>query len=198
MNRPALILASASPRRRRMLSQAGFRFSVQVPPGDENGDYPHLDPKELVLTQARAKALAVAGRAAGRAVVLSADTVVVLEGQILGKPSGPEEAGRMLAALSGRTHEVLSGFCLVKGGEVVEEEAVATGVEFRSLSRAEIEAYVAGGSPLDKAGGYGIQDLGGGLARIVRGSYTNVVGLPLAQVIEALARVGVYPKGMNP
>ena len=196
MSPPILILASASPRRQRMLVRAGFDFSVRIPPEDRNGDFPGLEPRDLVLTQARTKAMAF--QEDDPVVFLSADTVVVLGGRIMGKPSDTEAAVFMLTALSGRTHQVLTGFCLARDREVLEEEAVVTRVEFRSLSEAEIKEYVAGGSPLDKAGGYGIQDLGGSLVKEIHGSYTNVVGLPLAQVMEALARAGIYPRGINP
>ena len=197
MTHPFFILASTSPRRQEMLARAGYRFRVEPPPEDDNGLLSHLTPEELVLAQALAKGRAVAGELP-EATVLAADTVVVLYGRVLGKPARKEEAVSMLADLSGRTHQVLTGFCLLRGGQTLHAEAVRTGVEFRDLSGAEIRAYAATGSPLDKAGAYGIQDLGGGLVKSIQGSYTNVVGLPLAEVIQALAGAGINPGGDAP
>jgi len=187
---PSFILASRSPRRRQMLAEAGFDFQVTWPIEEANHAFAGLSPAELVLAQARAKAAPVAS-AHPQATVLAADTVVVAQGRILGKPADPAQAEAMLADLSGRVHEVLTGFCLAQGESELAAEVVKTEVEFRRLTPAEIKAYIVAGSPLDKAGAYGIQDLGGGLVRRISGSYTNVVGLPLAEVIEALAGVGV-------
>ncbi|MBW2618204.1 MAG: septum formation protein Maf, partial [Deltaproteobacteria bacterium] len=185
---PSFILASRSPRRREMLIAAGFDFEVAWPIEEANHAFTGLSPAELVLAQARAKAASVA-LTHPQATVLAADTVVAIEGRILGKPADASQAEAMLASLSGAVHEVLTGFCLVQGRKELAAEVVQTEVEFRRLIPAEIKAYVAAGSPLDKAGAYGIQDLGGGLVRRISGSYTNVVGLPLAEVIEVLARV---------
>ena len=192
MNDYSFILASTSPRRREMLERAGFFFEVVAPPDDDNSRMAELSPTTLVADQALAKGRAVAS-ARPEEYVLAADTVVVLYGRVMGKPADEAEARVMLTDLAGRVHEVLTGFCLLRGEEIISREVVRTKVEFRGLGSAEIEAYTATGSPLDKAGAYGIQDLGGGLVRAIEGSYTNVVGLPLAQVIEALARVGVHP-----
>lgn len=192
MSGPSFILASTSPRRSEMLTRAGFSFRVVAPPEDDNDGLAHLAAGELVLTQGLAKGRAVA-RENPDQVVLAADTVVALYGRILGKPAHREEAEAMLADLSGLVHEVLTGFCLLRGGETLHAEAVRTEVEFRPLSPDEIRAYAATGSPLDKAGAYGIQDLGGGLVKSIRGSYTNVVGLPLAEVIQVLAGAGICP-----
>jgi len=187
------ILASSSPRRRRMLREAGFNFEVLPPAGDDDSARDHdLAPADLALALAISKAASVA-QARPADLILAADTLVVAEEMILGKPSLPGEASAMLEVLSGRSHQVVTGFCLTRDGQVLHQEAVRTRVEFRALSPNEIEAYVATDSPLDKAGAYGIQDLGGGLVKAVEGSYTNVVGLPLAEVIEALALWGVEP-----
>lgn len=193
MVKKPFILASSSPRRRRMLREAGFNFEVLPPAGDDDSARDHdLAPADLALALAISKAASVA-QARPADLILAADTLVVAEEMILGKPSLPGEASAMLEVLSGRSHQVVTGFCLTRDGQVLHQEAVRTRVEFRALSPNEIEAYVATDSPLDKAGAYGIQDLGGGLVKAVEGSYTNVVGLPLAEVIEALALWGVEP-----
>lgn len=186
-----LILASGSPRRKDMLTAAGYSFRVIVPDVDES-NHDNLPPEELVTDLARRKGLAISPEYP-RAIVLSADTVVVREGEILGKPGSEAEAVRMLSSLSGRTHEVLTGYCLARDTRIVKLAAVTTQVTFRILTKAQVVAYAAAGSPLDKAGAYGIQDLGGSLVKEIRGSYTNVVGLPLAEVVEELGRLGVQP-----
>lgn len=194
MEQRFFILASTSPRRREMLKRAGFSFDIIAPPEDDNHSLSHLSPPELVAAQALTKGRAVAADNPEK-IILAADTVVALYSRILGKPADTAEAIAMLSDLSGRTHEVLSGFCLLKGEKVIHQAVVRSRVEFRSLGRREVEAYAATGSPLDKAGAYGIQDLGGGLVKSIKGSYTNVVGLPLAEVIEVLAQVGIEPRG---
>lgn len=175
-----------------MLASAGISVTV-VPSEAAEGLLPGEAPAEAALRLARAKARDVARRtkrAAGRFVV-AADTMVVLDGEVLGKPRDSADADRMLRRLSGRVHEVITGF------EVFDKETgrgvgevVTTRVEFKPLSAGEIHAYVATGSPFDKAGGYGIQDTAAGMVRRIEGSYTNVVGLPLAEVVEALRRLG--------
>jgi len=129
--------------------------------------------------------------------VLAADTVVVIEGRILGKPSGPAQAEDMLAALSGRRHQVYTGLALAValGGEVwpLASDQVMTEVAFRDLTRAEIREYVASGEPLDKAGAYGIQERGALLVREIHGCYSNVVGLPLSRLGEMLRHLGLEP-----
>lgn len=188
-----IILASRSPRRRELLGQVGLTFEIVSPEVDE-AQYGGLPPRELVQTLSRAKALDAARRVPAGSLVLGADTVVVLDGQALGKPDGPEGARAMLTALSGRTHEVWTGFTLCRDGEV-HTEAVATEVTFRALAPEEIDRYVATGEPLDKAGAYGIQGRGALLVAQIRGDYSNVVGLPLCAVGQALRRFGVDPLG---
>lgn len=187
-----LILASASPRRRALLEREGVAFEVRTCSVEE---LTHADgiPGALVsLLNARRKAQAMRaillaeGPPRHPVWILAADTEVVLDERALGKPADPEDARRMLAALSGRTHEVLTAFVLlelVSGRQV--EEVVRSGVTFRSLSSAEIEAYLATGEPFDKAGAYGIQGLGGALVARLEGSFDNVVGLPVAEVLAA-------------
>lgn len=188
-----IILASQSPRRRELLGQVGLTFEIVSPEVDE-AQYGGLPPRELVQTLSRAKALDAARRVPAGSLVLGADTVVVLDGQALGKPDGPEGARAMLTALSGRTHEVWTGFTLCRDG-AVHTEAVATEVTFRALAPEEIDRYIATGEPLDKAGAYGIQGRGALLVAQIRGDYSNVVGLPLCAVGQALRRFGVDPLG---
>ena len=188
-----IILASQSPRRRELLGQVGLTFEIVSPEVDE-AQYGGLPPRELVQTLSRAKALDAARRVPAGSLVLGADTVVVLDGQALGKPDGPGGARAMLTALSGRTHEVWTGFTLCRDGEV-HTEAVATEVTFRALAPEEIDRYVATGEPLDKAGAYGIQGRGALLVAQIRGDYSNVVGLPLCAVGQALRCFGVDPLG---
>ncbi|MGO1501651.1 MAG: Maf family protein [Marinobacter sp.] len=182
-----IILASASPRRSELLEQIGVPFSVQPAHIDETpraaeaaGNY--------VERLAREKALAVANNFPGRQV-LGSDTSVVLDNAILGKPSDEREACAMLARLSGKTHQVMTAIALAEGGHC-ESRLVTTDVTFRVLSEGEIAAYVATGEPMDKAGGYGIQGLGGIFVKELRGSYSAVVGLPLQETAALLADVG--------
>jgi septum formation protein len=185
-----LILASASPRRADLLREAGIDVEIQPANVDETvlaGD----SPEGYVRRVAEAKARAICERAPSRHV-LAADTAVVVDGQILGKPSGPEDAARMLALLSGRTHEVISGVCLMRDGRaVVETEVEVTVVEFAAMSPAEIAWYVASGESMDKAGGYGIQGLASRFVTRIEGSYSNVVGLPMAVVYGMCRKAGL-------
>ena len=182
-----LILASQSPRRRELLGQMGLEFTVISPKIDEDAVV-RPDPRSLVEALSRAKAQAV--EAEPEALVIAADTVVVLEGRVLGKPASREEAEEMLAALSGRSHQVFTGFTVRQGDRQVTR-AEETQVRFRSLTRAEIRAYVATGEPMDKAGAYGIQGLGGLLVAGIRGDYSNVVGLPVCALGLVLRDFGV-------
>ena len=184
-----IVLASASPRRAELLASAGLPFVV-VPSSIVEEPLPGEPPDALVRRLAAAKARDVVGSQADGFVV-GADTAVVLDGDVLGKPRDDGDARAMLARLSGRVHEVLTGY------EVYDVTArrgeggvVKTRVEFASLGRAEIDAYVATGEPRGKAGGYAIQGRAAGLIRRIDGSYTNVVGLPLREVLETLARMG--------
>ena len=184
-----LILASQSPRRREILRRIFPDFEVIPSDVDET-----LEPGPLadaVAGLALRKAQAVAGRV-GAGVVLAADTVVVIEGIVLGKPAGPEEARGMLARLRGRQHEVITGVAVVDAetGRAASTTAVSR-VLMAAYADATITAYVASGSPFDKAGGYAIQDLQGALVDGVVGSYTNVVGLPVAATRRLLEGFGV-------
>jgi septum formation protein len=185
-----LILASASPRRADLLREAGIDAEVQPASVDE-GVAPGESPEVYVRRVAGAKGRAISERAAGR-YVLAADTAVVVDGAILGKPSGTDDASRMLRMLSGRTHEVVTGVSLMKDGvPVVEPEVAVTAVEFVALSPAEIAWYVASGESMDKAGGYGIQGLASRFVTRIAGSYSNVVGLPVAVVYRMCTKAGL-------
>ena len=183
-----LVLASASPRRRELLSAAGFEFDVDAGSVDESAGPGEL-PSTYVLRLARRKAEAVAARHPDRPV-LGADTAVVVGNQILGKPSDAEDASRMLSQLSARAHEVLTGVALAYRGQLLAEVEHTT-VWMSKLTPAEIAWYVASGEPLDKAGGYAIQGLGSRFIPRIEGSYTNVVGLPVARVVQLLQRAAL-------
>lgn len=185
-----LILASASPRRADLLREAGIDAEIQPANVDEHIK-PGEAPETYVRRVAEAKGRAVSERAPGRHV-LAADTVVVVDGQILGKPANPDEADRMLRMLSGRTHLVISGVCLMRDGQaIVETEVAVTAVEFAPVSPAEITWYVASGESMDKAGGYAIQGLASRFVTRIAGSYTNVVGLPIAVVYRMCTQAGL-------
>jgi len=185
-----LILASGSPRRAEVLRSAGFAFEALSTNVDESlraGE----SPDAYVLRLAETKARAAAARIKGEALVIGADTTVVIDELVLGKPESPEEANRMLARYSGRTHEVLTGLAVIRvpsGEASIQEEC--TRVTFASMTQQEIEDYVASGEPFDKAGGYAIQGLAGRFVTRVEGCYFNVVGLPLARLYGMLRDFG--------
>lgn len=186
-----LILASGSPRRKELLERVGYKFTVKTADIDETLQ-PCLSPREQVLRLSRLKAEAVYRSLSGRrdTVVLAADTVVLLEDKILGKPDTPAAAAEMLLALSGRSHLVLTGITVL-GPEGMESHCEGTEVWFRPLSGREIGAYVATGEPMDKAGAYGIQGRAALFIRRLSGDYYNVVGLPLCAASEMLRRAGI-------
>ena len=189
-----LILASASPRRRRFLRELGLTFTIEAARVDER-PLAHEKPREFVLRASTDKARAVAEHYPD-AWVLGADTVVVLDNRILGKPVDEEDAIRLLELLAGRWHEVLTGFCLSrKNMEHLAAHTVATTVKFVDYDEKIAAAYIQTGEPLDKAGAYGIQGKGGFLVERINGSYSNVVGLPLAEVIEELLQLGIIVPG---
>ena len=178
-----IILASASPRRKELLTTAGIDCVVKVADVDEVSDET-LTPDGVVMSLALQKAGAVAEQNP-ESVVIGADTVVVLDGKILGKPKSEENAIELLTMLSGKTHTVYTGVALIKG-EKVKTFCEATQVEFYDLTKEEIEAYVATKEPMDKAGAYGIQGKGCVLIRKINGDYFNVVGLPVSAVYREL------------
>jgi septum formation protein len=178
-----IVLASGSPRRGEILTNAGIPFVREVPTGIDETPAPGEAPLDYVARLARVKAESV--EVVNDRIALGADTTVVLEGEILGKPSSVLDAVRMLRLLSGRSHEVMTGICLRNArGQVVD--AATTRVWFAAMSQAEIEAYVASGEPMDKAGAYGIQGLASKFITRVEGCYFNVMGLPIALVYAHL------------
>lgn len=184
-----LILASQSPRRKELLEKLGLDFEVVVSKAEE--DLQEDDPVLLAEKLALKKARLVAGQQP-EGLVIGADTVVALGGTILGKPKSKEEARKMLQLLSGKTHRVITGVALVEapqGRARVDHEI--TQVSFRPLEPEEIEAYLQTGEPLDKAGAYGIQGLGGLLVERIEGCYSNVVGLPLTKLYLMLREFGI-------
>jgi septum formation protein len=191
---PPLLLASTSPQRRAILQQLGIPFDVVAPRYEEH-DPPDADATKLVCDHASGKARSVADEAGDRPV-LGVDTTVVLDGTIYAKPADAGAAERMLEELSGRTHAVVSGLCLITPGwEVVE--AAATLVTFRALTPRDLGLYVAAGEWEGRAGGYAIQGLGAALVERVEGDYLNVVGLPASLLIRLLATrfAGTYGFG---
>jgi septum formation protein len=184
-----LILASGSPRRRELLTRAQIDFEV-VQSGLEEIREVHEGARDYALRMARDKALAVSRNHPAR-LVLAADTVVECEGAILEKPIDAPDATRMLTALSGRTHTVVTAFSIASNGELIAHHAVISRVTFRTLSPEEIASYIATGEPFDKAGAYGIQGIGGGFISQVEGSRDNVMGLPSDEVIAALREHGI-------
>jgi septum formation protein len=185
-----LYLASASPRRRELLAQIGVPFEVAVAGIDETA-LPDERPDDLVVRLAVEKARAVSAQLPSDAVVLGSDTVVVIDGDILGKPLDRDDGMRMLERLSAREHHVLTAVAVCVG-DVSNTCVVRTRVVFRSISAAEQEAYWMTGEPWDKAGGYGIQGLGAVFVSSLHGSYTAVVGLPLCETAQLLADVGIH------
>lgn len=183
-----IYLASQSPRRKELLEQIGLSFQV-VPSEYEEHNSQEMLPEELVRIQAEGKALAL-GVEYEDAWILGADTVVVLEGQILGKPKNEKEACDMLRQLSGKRHTVMTGVALVHGDQIWSE-TVHTDVWFKRLSEEEIKVYVESKEPLDKAGAYGIQGKGAVFVQRIYGSYSNVVGLPLETVYDMFRIAGV-------
>lgn len=185
-----LLLASASPRRAEILRDAGISFSVLSSAVDET-PVPGETPQQHVQRLADAKGELVAARAVGPAIILAADTVVVLDGQILGKPRSTDEARRMLELFSGRTHSVITGVTLLRLPEMARRQFVETTlVHFNRLSRDDISRYLATEEPYDKAGAYAIQGQAGRYIPRIEGCYFNVVGLPLAHVVAALRELG--------
>lgn len=184
-----IILASQSPRRRELLGKMGLEFTTKSPEIDEAA-IQGLPAQELVKALSREKALHIAKDADPDAIVIGSDTVVVLDGVILGKPADRADAIRMLTGLSGRSHEVCTGVTVCQGDKVVSQAEV-TQVTFRTLTQDEIAQYVATGEPMDKAGSYGIQGYGGLLVSGIQGDYSNVVGLPVCRLGRMLLDFGV-------
>ncbi len=189
-----IILASSSPRRQQLLALAGLRFTVMRPQVDE-APLPGEDPLAHVRRLSVGKAADVAARAGVEALVIAADTIVVHEGVILGKPATSDEAARTLRRLRGRTHQVHTALA-VRRGDQCASEVVTTGVRMRAYTDAEIAAYVASGDPMDKAGAYAIQHAGFNPVAALYGCYANVMGLPLCYLARMLEPFGVALPGL--
>jgi septum formation protein len=188
-----LILASASPRRAEILHNAGYAFAVVHSAIDET-PIPGEPAETMVQRLADAKAELVAARSVGPAIVIAADTAVLIGTQILGKPRTTEDARQMLQSLSGMTHSVITGVTLIRLPDVERRSFVeATQVHFATLSAEEIEEYLESGEPFDKAGGYAIQGRGGRFIPRIEGCYFNVVGLPLTRLVRELVELGYHP-----
>lgn len=188
-----LILASASPRRADLLTAAGFAFVVRSAEVDESlvaGEAPEAYVRRLALAKAQAVA------AAPGEVVLAADTAVVVDGEVLGKPVDADDAVRMLGRLSGRSHDVLTGVALVGDGRTIVEVA-RTAVRFHDLTASEMAWYAATGEPYDKAGGYAVQGLASRFVAAIEGSHSNVVGLPVDLVYRLLTELGVLESALD-
>lgn len=189
MTRPPLLLASASPRRLELLRALGLEPLVRPADVDETLR-PGEDPHDAAERLARAKAAAVAAAAPEGSVVLAADTIVVLGGEALGKPRDDDDARRMLRALRGRAHDVVTGVALARDGRLVSGRET-TEVLFAPMTDEEVDAYVASGEPADKAGAYALQGLGGLFVERITGTPSNVIGLPFRLVRRLGAEVGL-------
>ena len=182
--RHPLVLASQSPRREQILRMLGFEFSI-VPSHVDETVPPGMAPEKVAEELAVAKAVHIS-RTQGADLVLGADTLVLLDGRILGKPSGPEEALEMLRFLRGRTHQVLTGVALAQSGLKLESGVERSEVTFATWSDADLEDYVRGGEPMDKAGAYAIQGRGAFLVEGIKGCFFNVMGLPVQATLRLL------------
>ncbi len=190
-----LILASSSPRRKALLSQVGLKFDI-IPSKLPESIHPGESPLDYSRRMAAAKAREVADRIQSLEEnwVIGADTVVVCNGEILGKPVSQDDARAMLQKISGREHQVLTSFCIVHlPSRNRRERSVESHVRIKSLNSQEIEGYIRTGETSDKAGSYAIQGIGSFMVTEIRGSYTNVVGLPIPELLEELVKLGVSP-----
>lgn len=185
----AIILASRSPRRQELLARMGLEFTVKASRIDEKMD-PFAHPSDEVARISLAKAQAVVGSCNPEDIIISADTIVVCDGLMMGKPHSESEAFSMLRRLSGRDHQVMTGLTVLGGGRT-ENLTVTTTLRFRALSDQEIRNYIATGEPMDKAGGYGIQGFASMFVVGLDGDYYNVMGLPICTLTVLLRRFGV-------
>jgi len=189
-----IILASASPRRKELLERIGLKFEVE-PSRYEEQTIPALGSHELVKRNSLEKAKTVATKRRN-AIIIAADTIGVRRGKIIGKPHTSTEARKILTALSGRSHRVITGFTIIDTGTgKTVSRSVETKVYFRKLTPAEIDAYIRTSEPLDKAGAYAIQGLGSVIVEKIEGDYYNVIGLPLSALVKALKEFGVSTPG---
>ena len=186
-----LILASASPRRKYLLENVDINFSVMEPTGELEYDG-LLKPADFALKNAEIKAKSVLDKVGENDFILSADTIVVVDDMVLGKPVDADDARIMLGLISGKIHKVITGFSILSWDQKVSfSDAITTLVKIKNLSQDEINGYINTGEPFDKAGSYGIQGIGSFMIHSISGSYTNVVGLPVARVISSLRKFGV-------
>ena len=185
----SLILASASPRRQELLRSVGLKFKIIPAHINENG-LAGEGPRQHVKRLAREKAMVIA-KQYPEAWVLGADTIVVIDGIVLGKPENKTQARKMLQKLSGREHKVFTGFTIAHvAAEIYRTKVIQSAVQFKTISPKEMDWYVASDEPYDKAGGYAVQGQGAFFIKSIRGSYTNVIGLPLCEVLEELKSFG--------
>ena len=189
---PRLVLASSSPRRYDLLSSEGFEFLVAEPNVDESAPASEL-PERTAARLALTKARSVAERVGPESCVLAADTIVVVDDHVMGKPRDEKEAIHMLLRLAGRTHRVITGYVALLDGSPAESGVEVSRVRMRAVTSEEARAYAATGEPLDKAGAYAVQGVGGRFVEHIDGSRSNVIGLPLEVVVPALRRLGVDP-----
>jgi len=193
----SIILASQSPRRRRLLEAAGLIFRV-IPSQVKEEDFKAVNPATYVKVLAEAKARDVAEKYPD-SWVIGADSIVLIDEKILEKPASLSDARRMMALLSGKTHQVLTGYAIISGENRHSITNVeTTDVTFKPLTEEEIEWYIQTPEPYDKAGGYAIQGLGSFMVQQIKGSYTNVVGLPVCEVLDQLYRLGVISRRVIP
>ena len=185
-----IVLASASPRRRELLAQIGIKSPIVAPADADESVFDGLEPEEMVLSLAALKAEASAKNFPEDHIVIGSDTVVVADGAVCGKPKDRADAERMIRSLSGRSHKVLTGLCVIRGKEKITELGKAE-VWFRDLSESEIIGYCATSEPYDKAGAYGIQGLAAAFAERIDGDYYSIVGLPLCALARILSDMGV-------
>ena len=189
------VLASSSPRRRELLTGVGLDFEV-IPPRVRESARDGEAPLDFAKRMAREKALYVCAQERSGRIVVGSDTVVSISGEIFGKPRDEEDALSMLQKLSGRTHEVITGFCVARSpGDVLHLGATRTEVRMKSLDTEGMRRYIKTGEPMDKAGAYAIQGTGSCLVEWIKGSYTGVVGLPLFELVSVLSDIGVVESG---
>jgi len=186
-----IILASSSPRRKELLAKLGIEFEVISPLVDEV-PLKYESPADFALRVSTEKPLSVARGLESDCVVIGADTIVVVDEEILGKPRNKEEAKYMLEKISGREHRVITAFSIVKPKmEILHRETAESRVRIKTLAPWEIEGYIKTGEPMDKSGAYGAQGVGAFMIEKIKGSYTNIVGLPLSQLVDALTKLGI-------
>ncbi len=186
-----IILASSSPRRKELLEMTGLKFSVDGVDYEERMDS-GLQPHPLARFLSREKAKAAAKKYSN-AIIIAADTFIVLKGRLLGKPKTKKEAVKMLGSLNGKVHSVITGFTVIDASKRrTLSRSVETKVWFKKLTGDEIDSYVRTGEPMDKAGAYGIQGLGAVIVKKIEGDYFNVIGLPLSALMDSLKRFGIY------